>query len=527
VASGCLRLWFYGDGWADPLGELALIGRAAETEIIDRLLGDAFSGRSGVLVLTGEAGAGKSALLAYARARADGIGVLQTAGVQSEAEIEFAALYQLLRPALDGVGSLPPQSAALGAALGVELGRPANRFLIGAAVLGVLSAAAGDRPLLCLVDDAGWLDYESAVTLAFAARRLEAEAVVVIVAARSVAGTPFAGFPARQIEGLSRSQAETLLAVHHPRADPLIRERLIERADGNPLALLEFANQLQDAAQLAPPFAVGLAPTTVESLYLEQVCRLPDDTQLLLLVAAAEDSRTLGLIIRAGSRLGLEPRALEPAEQAGIVSVAADQIMFGHPLARSATYTGAAFAQRQRVHEALADACGREEPDRRAWHHAAAALAPNEEVARELESTARRAQLRSGQAAAAAALERAAHLSGDAAAKAVRLVAAAEAAWRAGNGDRAIALIGLATALPGNAQLWAVAAAGSQSASATLAHLGDGVNRSGRGRSPAQPAAVPAAPDLMQRQGFNPPPQPTGTTTSSRRTNWLVTRTST
>ena len=322
----------------------------------------------------------------------------------------------------------------------------------------VLSAAAGDRPLLCLVDDAGWLDYESAVALAFAARRLEAEAVVVIVAARSVAGTPFAGFPAHQIEGLSRSQAETLLAAHHPRVDPLIRERLIERADGNPLALLEFANRLQDAAQLAPPFAVGLAPTAVESLYLERVRRLPDDTKLLLLVAAAEDSQALGLIIRAGSRLGLEPRALEPAEQAGIVSVAADQIMFGHPLARSATYTGAAFAQRQRVHEALADACGQEEPDRRAWHHAAAALAPNEEVARELESTARRAQPRSGQAAASAALERAAQLSGDAAAKAVRLVAAAEAAWRAGNGDRAIALIGLATALPGNAQLRADAA---------------------------------------------------------------------
>ena len=397
------------------MGELALIGRAAETEIIDRLPGDAFSGRSGVLVLTGEAGVGKSALLAYARARADGMGVLQTAGVQSEAEIEFAALYQLLRPALDGVGSLPPpQSAALGAALGVEPGRPANRFLIGAAVLSLLSAAAGDRPLLCLVDDAGWLDYESAVALAFAARRLEAEAVVVIVAARSV---------------LSRSQAETLLAAHHPRVDPLIRERLIERADGNPLALLEFATQLQDAAQLAPPFPVGLAPTAVESLYLEQVRRLPADTQLLLLVAAAEDSQALGLIIRAGSRLGLEARALEPAEQAGIVSVAGDQIMFGHPLARSATYRGAAFAQRQRVHKALADACGQEEPDRRAWHHAAAALAPNEEVARELESTARRAQLRSGQAAASAALERAAQLSGDGAAKAVRLVAAAEAAW--------------------------------------------------------------------------------------------------
>ncbi len=390
------------------------------------------------------------------------MGVLQTVGVQSEAEIEFAALYQLLRPALDRVDSLPPpQSAALGAALGVEPGRPANRFLIGAAVLSVLSAAAGDRPLLCLVDDAGSLDYESAVALAFAARRLEAEAVVVIVAARSVAGTPFAGFPGRRIEGLSRSQAETLLAAHHPRVDPLIRERLIERADGNPLALLEFANQLQHAAQLAPPFPLGFAPTAVESLYLEQVRRLPDDTQLLLLlllVAAAEDSQALGLIIRAGSWLGLEPRALEPAEQAGIVSVAADQIMFGHPLARSATYTGASFAQRQRVHEALADACGQEEPDRRAWHHAAAALAPNEEVARELESTARRAQLRSGQAAASAALERAAQLSGDAAAKAVRLVAAAEAAWRAGNGDRANALIGLATALPGNAQLRADAA---------------------------------------------------------------------
>ena len=315
-------------------------------------------------------------------------------------------------------------------------------------MLSVLSAAAGDRPLLCLVDDAGWLDYESAVALAFAARRLEAEAVVVIVAARLVAGTPFAGFPARQIEGLSRSQAETLLAAHHPRVDPLIRERLIERADGNPLALLEFANQLQDAAQLASPFAVGLAPTAVESLYLEQVRRLPDDTQLLLLVAAAEDSQALGLIIRAGSRLGLEPRALEPAEQAGIVSVAADQIMFGHSLARSATYTGAAFAQRQLVHEALADACGQEEPDRRAWHHAAAALAPNEEVARELESTARRAQLRSGQAAASAALERAAQLSGDATAKAVRLVAAAEAAWFAGHGERLEQLDTFVSSLP-------------------------------------------------------------------------------
>jgi hypothetical protein len=261
VASGCLLLWFCGDGWADPLGELALIGRAAETEIVGRLLGDSFSGRSGVLVLTGEAGAGKSALLAYARARADRMGVLQTAGVQSEAEIEFAALYQLLRPVSDWVGSLPPpQSAALAAALGVEPGRPASRFLIGAAVLGVLSAAAGDRPLLCLVDDAGWLDYESAVALAFAARRLEAEAVVVIAAARSVAGTPFAGFPTRQIEGLSRSQAETLLAARHPLVDPLIRERLIECADGNPLALLEFANKLQDAAQLASPFAVSVAP---------------------------------------------------------------------------------------------------------------------------------------------------------------------------------------------------------------------------------------------------------------------------
>ena len=441
------------------MGELTLIGREAETEIIDRLLGGAFAGPSGVLVLTGEAGMGKSALLAYARARADGMGVLQTAGVQSETEIEFAALYRLLRPALNEVGSLPPpQSAALGAALGVEPSRPANRFLIGAAVLSLLSAAAGDRPLLCLVDDAGWLDYESAVALAFAARRLEAEAVVVIVAARSLAGTPFEGFPGRQIEGLSRPQAETLLAAHHPRVDPLIRERLIERADGNPLALLEFANQLQDSAKPAPPFPVGLAPTAVESLYLEQVRRLPDDTQLLLLVAAAEDSQALGLIIRAGSRLGLEPRALEPAEQAGIVSVAGDQIMFGHPLARSATYTGAAFAQRQRVHTALADACGQDEPDRRAWHHAAAALAPNEEVAWELECTARRAQLRSGQAAASAALERAAQLSGDAAARAVRLVAAAEAAWSAGNGDRAIALIGLATALPGNAQLRADAA---------------------------------------------------------------------
>jgi DNA-binding CsgD family transcriptional regulator len=441
------------------LTEDALVGREADTGITDRLLADAVSGRSGVLVLTGEAGVGKSTLLAYARARASGMGVLQTAGVQSEAEIQFAALYQLLRPALDRINSLPPrQSAALGAALGMVPGRPANRFLIGTAVLSLLAEAAGDRPLLCLVDDAGWLDYESAVAIAFAARRLQAEAVVMIVAARAVDGTPFAGFPVRPIEGLSRSQAETLLAARHPRADPLIRERVIDRAAGNPLALLEFAGRLQDVEQLVQPFSAGLAPTAVESLYLEQVRRLPDDTQLLLLAAAAEDSQALGLIMRAGSKLGIEPAALEPAEQAGIVSVTADQITFGHPLARSAAYTGAAFTRRQRVHKALADACGPEEPDRRAWHHAAAALAPDEEVARELESTACRAQVRSGQGAASAALERAAQLSGDAGAKAVRLTAAAEAAWRAGNGDRAIALVTEATPLPGNARLRADAA---------------------------------------------------------------------
>jgi hypothetical protein len=340
------------------LTEPALIGREAETAIIDRLLVDAVSGRSGVLVLTGEAGVGKSALLAYARARATGMGVLQTVGVQSESEIQFAALYHLLRSALDRMSSLPPpQSAALGAALGMVQDRAANRFLIGAAVLSLLSEAAGVRPLLCLVDDAGWLDYESAVAIAFAARRLEAEAVVMIVAARSVAGTPFAGLPTQPVEGLSRSQAETLLAAHHLHADPLIRERVIERAGGNPLALLEFADRLQDSDQLAPPFSVGLAATAVESLYLERVRRLPDDTQLLLLAAAAEDSQALGLIMRAGSKLGIEPEALEPAEQAGIVSAAGDQITFGHPLARSATYTGAAFSQRQRVHKALADAC--------------------------------------------------------------------------------------------------------------------------------------------------------------------------
>jgi DNA-binding CsgD family transcriptional regulator len=303
------------------------------------------------------------------------------------------------------------------------------------------------------VDDAGWLDYESAVAIAFAARRLEAEAVVMIIAARSVAGTPFAGLPTQPIEALSRSQAEALLAARRLRVDPLIRERVIDRAGGNPLALLEFADRLQDVDQLVPPFTVGLAPTAVEALYLEQVRGLPDDTQLLLLVAAAEDSQALGLIMRAGRELGIEPAALEPAERAGIVSVAGDRVTFGHPLARSAIYVGAVFSQRQRVHKALADACGPGEPDRRAWHHAAAAVAPDEEVARELESTARRAQLRSGQAAASAALERAAQLSAEPGAKAVRLVAAAEAAWRAGNGDRAIALIGQANPLPANAQL--------------------------------------------------------------------------
>ena len=241
--------------------EPALIGREAETEIIDRLLDDAASGRSAVLVFTGEAGMGKSTLLAYARARASGMGVLQTVGVQSEAEIQFAALDQLLRSALDRMSSLPPpQSAALGAALGMVPDRAANRFLIGAAVLSLLSETAGGRPLLCLVDDAGWLDYESAVAIAFAARRLEAEAVVMIIGARSVAGTPFAGLPTQPIEALSRSQAEALLAARRLRVDPLIRERVIDRAGGNPLALLEFADRLQDVDQLVPPFTWAWPP---------------------------------------------------------------------------------------------------------------------------------------------------------------------------------------------------------------------------------------------------------------------------
>jgi len=412
-------------------------------KLIDRLLHDAALGQSGVLVLTGEPGIGKSALLAYARRKASGMCVLQTAGVQSEAEIEFAALHQLLRPALGRADSLPPtQAAALRAVLGVGRDRAVNRFLVGAAVLSLLSESAAERRLLCLVDDAGWVDYESAVAIAFAARRLDAEGVVMLVGARSVAETPFAGLPELSLGGLSRAAAEAILTRDHLDADPLVREQVIGRASGNPLALHQLARRLHDGRWLTPPFSADVAPTLVESLYLERIRELPDATQLLLLLAAAEDSQALGLIMRAGACMGIAPEALAPAEWAGIVSAEQDQITFGHPLARSAAYMGAAFSQRRVVHQALAEAWGPAEPDRRAWHRAAAALAPDEEVARELESTARRARLRGGQAAASAALERAALLSGAPGARTARLVSAAESAWRAGNGDRAIALIG-------------------------------------------------------------------------------------
>jgi DNA-binding CsgD family transcriptional regulator len=439
--------------------EPLLIGREAETEAISRLLDETRSGRSGTLVFTGEAGSGKSALLASAEARAHGIRVLRTAGVESEAEIEFAGLHQLLHPLRGLIGSLPAaQAAALQAAFGLGEQRGADRFLIGLSVLSLLSDAAEDRPLLCLVDDADWLDQESAAALAFAARRLDAESAVMLLAARTTGGTPFAGLPTWPLGPIGPEQAKLLLARHYPDLDPLVRDRVIARAAGNPLALIELPKKLHTGQEPGAPPSVALALTAVEAQYLDQIRALPDATQLLLLLAAAEDSEALGLVLRASRTLGVPPEALEPAERAGIVAVEQDRVRFVHPLARSATYNGATFSQRRRAHQALADASSLEEPDRRAWHHAAAAVAPDEEAARELEATAGRARLRSGQAAASAALERAAQLSGGPQTRAARLVAAAQAAWRAGNGGRAMALIEHAAPLTGQSQLRATAA---------------------------------------------------------------------
>jgi AAA ATPase domain len=425
-----------------------LYGRDVERALIGGLLDGARDSRSGALVVRGEPGVGKSALLLDARERAADMHVLSARGVESESELPFAALDQLFRPALRYLDRLPaPQAAAFRGALGLDAAGSEERFLVFAACLSLLSELAERRPVLCLVDDAHWLDSASADALLFVARRLDAEGIVILFAAREgeVRAFEAQAVPSLVLEGLDADAAAMLLArAAGVDAPPSVRAHLVEQTRGNALALLEVPTALT-RGQLAgeEPLPEALPMTShVEGIFLERVHRLPPEAQRLLLVAAADDSENAALVTRAGESLGVGVRALDTVEEAGLVFVHGTRLEFRHPLVRSAVYEAATSSERRAAHRALAEALAGddEQPDRRAWHLAASALEPDEDVVRALEQAATRAEERAGHMAAARALERAAALSADASARGRRLVGAARAASAAGTDDQAVPL---------------------------------------------------------------------------------------
>ena len=433
-----------------------LFGRRDECEVLDGLLEQARDGRSAVLVVRGEAGAGKTALLDYAVQKAADLQVARAVGVESEMELAFAALHQLCGPMLDRLDRLPgPQRAALSTAFGLAAGPPPDRFLVGLAVLSLLSEVAAGRPLMCLVDDAQWLDRASAQALAFAARRLRAESVLVVFATREPA-PDFHGLPELVVGGLRQADARALLAavVRSP-LDRRVMERIVAETRGIPLALLELPRELSPA-QLAGGFGlpeVLPAPDRIEDSFLRRIEQLPEPTQMLLVIAAADPTGDAVLVWRAAGQLGLGAEAAGAAESAGLLEIGA-QVRFRHPLVRSAVYRAASRDDRQRAHRTLAEAIDPlVDPDRRAWHRAQAAAGPDEDVAAELEQSAGRAQARGGLAAAAAFLERSAELTVDPARRAARLLAAAQAKYLAGAPDAARALLAAAEAGPPDALL--------------------------------------------------------------------------
>jgi DNA-binding CsgD family transcriptional regulator len=426
-----------------------LRGRGLQCRALDGLLAEVRAGRSRVLVVRGKAGIGKSALLGYAAGAADGFQVARAAGVESEMELPFAALHQLCGRMLDRLGRLPgPQRDALGVAFGLRSGGAPDRFLVGLAVLSLLSEVAAGRPLLCLVDDAQWLDQASAQALAFVARRLDAESVALLFGTRDRAGDGgMEGLPGLVLAGLADADARALLASALPgRLDAQVRDRIIAESGGNPLALLELPRGLT-AAELAGGFGVtGAGPLAgrLDDSFRRRISPLPAATRRLLLLAAAEPTGDPALLWRAAGNLGLSAEDAAPAETAGLLTVA-DQVTFRHPLVRSAVYRAAPTADRRRAHQAIAGATDPgTDPDRRAWHRAQAAAAPDEDIAAELERSAGRAQARGGLAAAAAFLDRAATLTPGRTRRAERELAAAQAKYQAGAFSAALRLLATA-----------------------------------------------------------------------------------
>jgi DNA-binding CsgD family transcriptional regulator len=426
-----------------------LRGRAAECERLDRLLEAVRRGESGSLVLRGEAGIGKTALLEYLVESASELTVARAVGVESEMELAFASLHQLCAPMISRLGRLPgPQRQALEIVFGLSAGPAPDRFLVGLAVLSLLSEAADERPLLCVVDDAQWLDHASALTLAFVARRLQAEPVGIVFAAREP-GEELQHVPQLEVGGLRNGDARALLASEVPSMlDAPVRDRIIAETRGNPLALLELPREFT-ATRLAGGLGMlgtESLPGRIEESYVRRLKALPEDARHVLLVAAAEPMGDPLLLLRASERLGVAVSAVDATD--GLLGLG-ERVTFRHPLVRSAVYRSADASDRRAVHLALAEVTDRKvDPDRRAWHLAAAAAGPDEEVALELELSAGRAQARGGLAAAAAFLQRAVALTGDPARRVDRALAAAEASLGAGTFDVALGLLAAAEVGP-------------------------------------------------------------------------------
>ena len=427
---------------------MKLIDRHAECEVLDRLVEAIRAGQSRALVLRGEPGVGKTALLDYVAAEARDCRIVRTAGVQSEMELAFAALQQLCAPLLESPPCLPePQRDALQVALGVSPGPPPDRFLVGLAVLGLLADIAEQQPLGCLVDDEQWLDRASAQVLGFVARRLVAESVGVVFAAR-VTSTNLAGLPELTVEGLRQADARALLDAALPGPlDIRVRDQIIAETGGNPLALLELPRGLT-AQQLAGGFGLpgAVRLSGVEESFRRRIDVLPAQARLLLVIAAAEPIGDAALVWRAAAQLGISAKAARPAGEAGLVEFDT-RVRFRHPLVRSAVYGSASPQERNQAHAALAEVTDPQlDPDRRAWHRAQASPGPDDDVAAELERSAGRAQARGGLAAAAAFLQRATLLTIEPQRRADRALAAATANVQAGAFDAAEDLLYIAEA---------------------------------------------------------------------------------
>jgi DNA-binding CsgD family transcriptional regulator len=424
-----------------------LCGRSHEIGVLDRLLEAVQGGLGSPLVVRGEPGIGKTALMRHLGDTAVGFRTLWAHGVESEMELPLAGLHQLCSSLVYLLPRLPePQRDALATAFGLRTGTPPDRWLVGLATLTLLTDAAEQGPLLCVVDDAQWLDQASTQALAFVARRLMADRVGLVIATRDI-DDGWSGLPELAVGGIGVADARTVLrSLPGTPVDEQLRDRIVAEAHGNPLALLEWHRTLTPAERAGMPALPSSGPLAgrVEESFRRRITELPAETQRFLLVAAAEPVGDAALVTQAAERLGLSADASVPAIEAELVDVMAE-VRFRHPLVRSAAYQLSPSAERQRAHQALAEVTDPDaDPDRRAWHRALAARGPDEQVAEELEGSASRAQARGGLAAAAVCLERAVRLTADRSRRVDRALNAAQTKYRAGALDDASELLAIA-----------------------------------------------------------------------------------